>query len=77
VPFDATRVVLETPVRLDGDDETSDFINASFISDVSSQTTLQNDVLSALSSSTQPQLQNGGSAQSTPTWRSKLQGPIV
>ena len=35
VPFDATRVALETAVCVDGDSEPSDFINASFISDIS------------------------------------------
>ena len=35
VPFDATRVVLEKPLPKDGETEISDYINASFISDIS------------------------------------------
>ena len=35
VPFDATRVALEKPVCVEGETEASDFINASYISDIS------------------------------------------
>ncbi len=35
VPFDTTRVILERPLKLKGQSEASDYINASYISDLS------------------------------------------